>query len=166
LFKSVPKLIVAFIAVGIGYKALTALFFNKPTTSPNERQAIPVTKASNNPITKDEIYQEITLKILDSSGKPIRDGNNQDYILYIEVGRNQYLGEKKFTARYIKFLPVDDAGWIADGRKTLAYSELRAYYNDPDKLVAAQTLICAKQQKTYNENGSYNYNQEKVPCPQ
>ena len=146
----------------------TMVFFNKPTPTPNAvieyRQQRLDTESSKNLTTKD-IYQEITLKILDSEGKPIRDGNTPDAILFIEVSQNLYLGEKVETARFIKYLPEGDPKWISDGRKTLPYSELGRYYRNKDELLAVQTLICAKQKRTYDENGYYIYEPKPVACP-
>jgi hypothetical protein len=149
----------------------TALFF-KPTPQPQPNVAIETQQerlntkeSSKNLTTKGDIYKEKTIKILDSEGKPIRDGNTPGAILFIEVSQNLYLGETAETARFIKYLPGDDPSWVSDGRKTLPYSELGRYYRNKDELLAVQTLICAKQKRTYDENGYYIYEPKPVACP-
>lgn len=158
------------LAVWIFSACGTALFFSKSAPPSNvakeNRQQRLNTESSKNRTTKGDIYQEITLKILDSSGNAIRDGNTQNDILYIEVTQNLYLDETKATARFFKYLPDNDPEWIADGRKTLPYSELGKYYSNKDELIAVQTVICAKQKKTFDDKGYYIYEPKPVTCPQ
>jgi hypothetical protein len=158
------SILIFFLAVWVFSSCGTALFYN-PSRNTSSEKVIKVEPIQPNPTKQADIYQVKTIKILGRNGKQITGQDNK--VLFLEVARNQFLGETDFTARYIKFSSENDGDWVSSGKLTLPYSKLDTVYRSRHELIAVKAFICSTQGgPTYLPNGKYNYQKAAPVCPE